>query len=429
MRYCARCLYPENAKPTIIIDEEGVCSGCRYHESRAHVNWEERGEIFWQIVHEAKRLAKERGNLYDCIIPVSGGKDSNFQVYTLKKIYGLTPLLVTFNHIYNSQVGVRNLENLVDKSGSDLLRFTANPHSVRKVSRFMLKTVGDLTWHYHAGIFTFPFRVAVERNIPFVMLGEEGYSELTGMFTIDDFVEFKKWTRKEHDMRGYEPEDVVAKSKGEIAMTDLIPYIFPSEEDIERVGVRGIYMSNFFDWDAKYQAELVMGKWNFAPVTFKRDRTFNLFAKTDDHANDIHDYLKFLKFGYGRATDDASIEIRHGRMTREEGIQMVTEYDANEPETLKNYLDFLEITKAEFYGLVEDMRDPSIWVKGDGEWHMKDSVANHSTGELVEKARVEQIDDRVFSEKNRNLYFNDKLTPIKRGDPRSDEKILQFKIL
>lgn len=424
-----RCLYPENAKPTIIIDEEGICSGCRYYETRQNVNWHEREEMFQQIADQAKNLAKERGNLYDCIIPVSGGKDSHFQVVTAKKKYGLNPLLVTFNHIYNSNVGVRNLENLVEKSGCDLLRFTAGPESVRKVSRFMLRTVGDLTWHYHAGIFTLPFRVAVERNIPFVILGEEGYSELTGMFTIDDFVEFKKWTRKEHDMRGYEPEDIVAKSNGEVSMTDLIPYIFPSDEDIERVGVRGIYMGNFFCWEAKAQAEMMIREWDFGTVTYKRDRTFNLYAKTDDHANDMHDYLKFLKFGYGRATDDASTKIRHGRMTREEGIEMVKEYDSTEPSTLQTYLDFLEISKEEFYGLVESQRDPDIWRKVNGEWRMKDSVSNHTSGDMVERARIKQGEDRTFSEKNRQLYYNEKCPPVKRGETWSDNKNLRFKIL
>src|SRR5687768_8365555 len=112
MKYCSRCLYPENAKPTILIDEEdGLCSGCRYHESRTklEVDWDERKIKFEAIVNEAKRMAKERNNLYDCIVPISGGKDSHFQVYVLKELYGMNPLLVTYNHIYNTHSGLRNL--------------------------------------------------------------------------------------------------------------------------------------------------------------------------------------------------------------------------------------------------------------------------------------------------------------------------------
>lgn len=432
MKYCTRCLYPENAKPTIIIDEEdGICSGCKYHESRhkLEVDWTEREKIFEQILEEGRKIKKERGNQYDCIIPVSGGKDSHFQVYILKEKYGLNPLLVTFNHTYNSEAGLRNLENLVEKSGCDLIRFTANPHSVRKVSRFMLETVGDLTWHYHAGIMTFPFRVAIEKNIPLIFWGEHGFAELTGIVSLEDFVEFTKWKRKEHDMRGFEPEDVVKKSKGKITMEDLYPYMYPTDEEIERTGVRGIYLSNFYFWNAKQHAELMMETWDFSPVTYKRDRTFNLYAKIEDHANDVHDYLKFLKFGYGRATDDASMEIRHGRMTREEGIEMVKEYDSTEPSILKTYLDFLEMSKDEFYKIVEPMRDLQIWEKLNGEWRMKDSVVNHLHNEFSENARVAQSDDRTFSEKNRNLYYNEKCPPIKKGDERLDVKKLKFKIL
>ena len=113
---------------------------------------------------------------------------------------------------------------------------------------------------------------------------------------------------------------------------------YPTDEQIAEVGVRGIYLSNYLDWDAKQQAELMMGQSGFRGVTWRRDRTFNLCAKTDDHANDVHDYLKYLKFGYGRATDDASIEIRHGRMTREEGVETVRESDAARPRTLDHYL-------------------------------------------------------------------------------------------
>jgi hypothetical protein len=178
MEYCARCLYPANAKPTIIFDEEGVCSGCRYHESRAttEVDWDERRGIFEQLLDEARTTARQRGNHHDCIVPVSGGKDSHFQVWILKEKYGMNPLLVTFNHTFNAPAGVWNLQNLVEKSGCDLERFTAGPDSVRRISKYMLETVGDITWHYHAGIRTYPFQVAVALNIPLIVWGEHGFA-------------------------------------------------------------------------------------------------------------------------------------------------------------------------------------------------------------------------------------------------------------
>lgn len=430
MKYCARCLYPENARPTIIFDEEGVCSGCRYHESRMklEIDWDERLKMFEQILDEAKRMARQRGNSHDCIVPVSGGKDSHYQVWLLKEKYGMNPLLVTFNHAFNTPAGNRNLYNLVEKSGCDFVRYTAGLDSVRRISRYMLETVGDLTWHYHAGIRTYPFQVAVERNIPLIVWGEHGFAELTGIVSLEDFVEFTRWTRKEHDMRGYEPHDLVGK--GGITEQDIAPYIYPSDEDIARVEVRGIYLSNFIYWNAKKQAEIMMKEWDFAPIAYERERTFNLHSKIEDHANDVHDYLKYLKFGYGRATDDASMEIRHGRMTREEGMELVKRYDSREPSTLETYCDFMEITKEQFYQWVAPMRDTKFWQKNsDGQWTPSDAVFNHAITEREEKARAEQSVERTFSEQNRNLYFNPDNPPEKSGEDALDQPSKTFRVI
>jgi len=411
MEYCARCLYPANAKPTIIFDDQGVCSGCRYHESRERLDWRHREKLLREILTEYACRAREAGNPYDCIIPVSGGKDSHYQTYLLKVVYGMNPLLVTYNHAFNTPLGIRNLNNLVRRFGCDLIRFTANPESVRKISRYMLKKVGDLTWHYHAGIRTLPFQVAVKYKIPLIVWGEHGFAELTGIVTLEDMVEFTKWTRQEHDMRGFEPEDLINEESG-ITWRDVVPYQYPPDEAIEELGVRGIYLSNFVPWNAKEQAELMIRDYGFAPYTGKRDRTFLLYGKTDDHANDVHDYLKYLKFGYGRATDDASMEIRHGRMTREEGVEMVRRYDHVRPRTLDTYLKFLGLTEEEFYDWIEPLRDLDIWEKNArGEWVAKDSVVNHVHDPGVEAARVPQSPDRTFAPWNRHLYYYEEEAP------------------
>jgi hypothetical protein len=269
----------------------------------------------------------------------------------------------------------------------------------------MVKKVGDLTWHYHAGIMTVPFQVAVQRRIPLIVWPEH-YGELTGVFTLHDMVEFTKWVRQEHDMRGLEPEDIVADPASGITMADLEPYRFPSDEDIADVGVRGIYITNFLDWDEKAHGELVIDKYGFAPMAGPRDRTFKLFAKTDDHANEVHDYMKYLKFGYGRATDDASMEIRYGRMTREEGIEMVRRYDHVRPRSLDVYLDFLGMTEAEFEAAVEPMRDSGIWRRRPGgRWEAMDTVVNHGKDPAVDAAPGPPVDDRTLSPRNRHLYY------------------------
>jgi len=418
MKYCARCLSPTNAKPTIIFDEMGVCSGCRHHEARLSIDWAERERWLRDLLAEYRLKSRGSGQSYDCIVPVSGGKDSHYLVHLVKNVYGLNPLCVTFNHVFNTALGIRNLANLVEQFDVDLIRFTASPGAVRKIARYMVKKVGDITWHYHAGIMTVPFQVAVQRRIPLIVWPEH-YGELTGVFTLHDMVEFTKWVRQEHDMRGLEPEDIVADPTSGITMADLEPYRFPTDEEIAEVGVRGIYITNFLYWDEKAHGELVIDKYGFAPMAGPRDRTFKVFAKTDDHANEVHDYMKYLKFGYGRCTDDATTEIRYGRMTREEGIEMVRRYDATRPRSLDGYLRFLDMTEAEFEAAIEPMRDPAIWRRGLGaHWEVTDSVVNHPPDARVEAARVPQGEDRTLSPHNRRLYFVDGVPGPQAVDPR-----------
>lgn len=397
MQYCKRCCYPANAKPTIFLDEQGVCSGCRYMEQMPQINWNEQERVFVKILEEYKRKAREKGNPYDCIIPVSGGKDSHYQVYRIKEVYKLNPLLVAYNHAWNSEIGIRNLTNLVKQFNCDLIRFTSSPESVRKIARYMLKKVGDLTWHYHAGIKTFPIQIAVKYDIPLMIWGEMGYADMVGMYRREDMFEFSKKARQEHDMRGWEPDDILEDPENtEITRRDLAPFYYPSEENIEKVGVRGIYLGNFIPWDAKKQTELMIKDYGFEPA-IKKERTFNLYDKTDDAANEVHDYLKYLKFGYGRATDDVATEIRYGRMTREEGIAMVTKYDHVRPSKLDTFLKFLGITEEEFEKDIERMRDPQIWEKDDAEkWRVKDSVVNHINDPGVDDVRLPLGETRTY---------------------------------
>jgi N-acetyl sugar amidotransferase len=398
MEYCKRCVYPANAKPGIVIDEDGVCSGCRSFEAktvfRNEIDWPGRERKLLELLGEYRDRQHRKGNPFDCIIPVSGGKDSHFQVYTVKEKYGLNPLLVSYNHTFNTPLGIRNLTNLIEKLDCNLVRFTTAPGSAKRIAKYMLKKVGDVTWHYHAGIMTFPIRAAVQYDVPLLVWGEEGFSELVGMYNLDDFVEFTKKKRQEHSMRGFEPEDLLLELDSGLTRYDLAPFFYPTDEDLERVGVRGIYLSNYIPWDGRSQAELVIEKLGFETAQ-ARDRTFNIYAKTDDiHANGLHDYLKYLKFGYGRATDDASNEVRHGRMSRERAIDMVAQYDHVRPSDMDVFLDSVGMREDDLVVLIESMRDPSIWKKGaDGAWRTTDSVVNHRSDPGVEEARVPLTDD------------------------------------
>jgi N-acetyl sugar amidotransferase len=388
MRYCARCVYPENAKPYIIFDDEGVCSGCRVAEAYNEVNWADRERQLEEILETTKRKARDNKAHYDCLIPVSGGKDSHYQAHIVKKKYGLSPLFVTYNHLFNAPLGLRNLENLFQKFSCDLIRYSSAPESVRKISRYMLKRVGDMTWHYHAGILTVPIQFAVRFKIPLIIWAENNFSNLVGTFNPQDMVEFSRKARKDLGLRGVEADDLLNDESG-LTWQDIAPFLYPDDKEIEAVGVRGIYLSNFVRWNEHEQALLMNELYDFQPTKSVRDRTFNRYAKLDDlHANGVHDYLKYLKFGYGRATDDSSTLIRAGLMTREEGIEKVKAFDHQRPSDLDVWLSFVGMTEKEFMDYVEPQRDPSIWQKDASGWRAKDSVANHIEGDAIERARL-----------------------------------------
>ena len=233
----------------------------------------------------------------------------------------------------------------------------------------------------------------MQYDVPLIIWGEEGFSELVGMHNLDDFVEFTKKKRQEHMMRGFEPEDLLEEPDCPLTRYDLAPFFYPPDEEIERVGVRGIYLSNYVPWNAREQAEFVIRELGFESAQ-QRDRTFNIYAKTDDiHANGLHDYLKYLKFGYGRATDDAANEIRHGRMTREQGIDMVVRLRSCAP-IRHGYFSAQE--RHDRSGTAGDGRaDARSLDLGEGartgSWRVKDHVGNHVDDPGVEEARLPQV--------------------------------------
>jgi len=390
MRYCLRCCFPENSKPYIIFDEQGICSGCRTFEQRQKINWSEKQTEFKEILDAYKEKAQKNGASFDCIIPVSGGKDSHYQVYMITQVFKMKPLLVAYNHGYNSRLGLRNLNNLTEKFGCDILRYNTNPKTAKKLSLYMLSKVGDVTWHHHAGIFTFPIQTAVKYKIPLVVWGEHGEAFLRGMHNLDDKVEFTKKQRQEHSMRGFEPEDILDEPENkDITKEDLAPFFYPTDEEIESVGVRGVYLGNYDPWNQRENAEMMIKKYGFETFQSRED-TFNLHSSIDDFFEVTHNYLKYLKFGYGRCTDHASLEIRWQGMAREEGIEMIKKYEYQKrPKNLDVFLKFAGISEKEFEDRIDHLRDPSIWEKdSNGKWDQLDWVGNHIWDKGVEDARL-----------------------------------------
>jgi len=370
MTYCSKCVYPGVSAAPLTFDENNVCSGCRTAAQRSDVDWDARREKFEKIIN---RYKSKDGSNYDCIIPVSGGKDSYFQIHIIKTIYKLNPLLVTYHGNNYTPTGMKNLLNMREAFGADHLFFTPNIRVLEAMNRIGMRLMGDMNWHAHAGIFTYPIQIAVKQKVPLMIWGEHGFMDLGGMHSYNDLVEFTYRYRHEHCLRGFEWNDILEKSKEygeELSRIDLLPWVYPTDDEIDDVGVRGIYISNFFKWDANEHGPEMVEKYGFLEAEEPFERTYRRMSNLDDmHENGIHDYMKYIKFGYGRATDHVCKDIRAGKLARSEGIEFVRKMDHIKSKDLWRWLDYVGWTEQEFDKVADSFRDPRVWWKDEnGMW-------------------------------------------------------------
>ena len=372
MQYCTRCLYPENHPLGITFNSFGVCSGCTVHEEKYKINFSEKAKEFERLVSNYRN---NHNQYYDCVIHVNGSGDDFYVVDLVKNKFNLNPLLVTYNTQFNTKVGIRNLSRLTTELDCDHIHSTTGPDTIKKITKATLDLIGDMYWHVLAGTFTFPVQVATKFNIPLVIWGVNGWLDQVGQFSHLDRVEMSKKVRKEHGLRMLDAEELLGKSQ-EINEKDILPFKYPSDEQLERCKVRGIYLNNYFFWNSKKQTEYAIEKFGYE--TLEQNRTHNNYETIMCHNNaEVHDYIKFLKYGYGKATDHAVRDIRLGRLSREDGIELAEKYDQKKPNNLDIFLDWLNISEEEFYNKIDKFRDAEVWKKSkSGIWEKISSVRN-----------------------------------------------------
>lgn len=394
MQYCSRCLYPANHPLNITFDAAGVCSGCRVHEEKDTLDWMERLEKLKQIVKEYK--VKSR-SIHDCIIPISGARDSYFIVHFVKNVLGLHPLLVTYNKHYNTSVGIRNLAYLRTLLGCDMMTMTVSPERVKKITRETIRQRGSIYWHCIAGQTVFPVQIAVKFKIPLIIWGAHQGIDQVGMFSHLDEVEMTRKYRFEHDLMCLEAEDLVKDSQGCLQFSDIEQYVYPHDKALESIGVRGIYLNNYVRWDTKAQHEKMIELYNYE--TAFQQRTFDAYNDVDCfHYSGLHDYIKFLKYGYGKVTDHASREIRLKRLTREKGIRLVEQFNAIYPRDIQLFLDWIDMSENEFWYNINEFRDPFFWEMDENkQWRLKYSICNDVNNLNIEQARLQLATENNFN--------------------------------
>tara|TARA_B100000029_G_scaffold263414_1_gene259589 strand:- start:6687 stop:7847 length:1161 start_codon:yes stop_codon:yes gene_type:complete len=347
----------------LAINDKGICSGCIVHEEKINLDWSKREKKFKELLESYK---SSKSSNYDCIIPVSGGKDSHFQASYIKEL-GFNPLLVTYYTYNYTKIGEENLKNLRNALNLDHYIFYPNKETVRKMNKVGFVMTGDMSWHFHCGVFTVPFQMGIKFNVPLIIYGEHGFTDLAGQYSLNDFPEFTKRQRTEDVLRGFSEKDFIGKEG--LKEKDLLWTNYPKDSDIEKVGLRGIFMGNYVFWDGN-QNEKVAKKLGFkeSPISF--ERTYRKSSNVDDvHENGIKDYLKFIKFGYGRCTDHTSKDIRLKKMSRDEGIELVKKHDHIKPkESLNIFLDTVKMTEDEFDVIADNFRDGRVWWIEDNKW-------------------------------------------------------------
>ncbi|MEM9543297.1 MAG: N-acetyl sugar amidotransferase [Cyanobacteria bacterium P01_E01_bin.42] len=374
IRYCNRCVMPET-KPDLYLDKEGVCNACRSFENRITIDWKSRKE---ELVNILNHYRSQNGkNNYDCIVPVSGGKDSHFQTLKLLEL-GMNPLCVTATTDDLSPIGRRNIENLKNL-GVDYLEVTVNPAIRRKLNRIGLLNVGDISWPEHVTIFTIPVRIAVQLKIPLIIWGENSQNEYGGPASAaENNILTRRWLEEFGGLLGLRVSDLI-RQEG-IEKKHLIQYEYPRDEDLKAVGVTGIFLGYYLPWDG-YQNALYAQAHGFETYPKSVEGSLVNYENLDNHQTGIHDYFKFLKYGFGRATDLACLHVRRGRITREDAINLVKKCDGKFPWTylgkpLPEILEELEISLEEFVRVCDRFTNKKLFVCDRRGNLVKDSSGN-----------------------------------------------------
>ncbi len=388
MKYCSKCLYPARGI-NLNFDTTGICSACLAHDKYNQISddeWSNRKKKFIKILNDYKKNNKSD---YDCIIPVSGGKDSYYQTHVIVTELGLKPLLVTYHGNNYLPEADYNRDNMREVFDVDHIVFGPSTSVLKKLNRLCFEKMGDMNWHAHCGIFTYPFQIAVKFQIPILIWGET-FWDISGMFDTNDFPEFTRRMRLENNLRGYDWHDMIDE-KEDIKEKDLLWAKFPSDKEFLDLQIRGLAIGNYFKWDPNNHYKLIKKLYSWKEAEKPFQRTYRTFSNLDDrYENGVHDLLKFIKFGYGRATDHGSKDIRLEFISRSKGIEYVKQYDHIVSDDLYHWLDYTGVTEEKFWITADKFRDPNIWWIENGYWHKENIWGKSSSYGKVTKNSVDE---------------------------------------
>lgn len=353
LRYCSRCCMPETTEG-IAFDELGICKACRASEEKMRIDWNKREEALRLLLEKTQKEARAKDN-YDCIVPISGGKDSAFQLHVLTKVYGMRPLAVTHSHNWYSPTGWENLWNVLEKLDVDHVLYTPKRSLVNRMAKQSLTLIGDSCWHCHAGILAWPLLCAVKFDIKLLVFGESP-AEFSGRDTFSD----KEFAMSDAThvcdifMKGSVRTGPDAMVGPLIDKPELRMYYPPERQELVDKDIKAIYLGDYVFWDHERQTEFLVEEYGWKED--KVEGSFKRYKSVECVMPGVHDYSKFVKRGYGRGTDFASQDVRAGLMTREEALEVAAKVDSDKPAALKKYLEITGYSEQEFYEILKSQR-------------------------------------------------------------------------
>jgi N-acetyl sugar amidotransferase len=365
LQWCSNCV-SMSTRPRITFDHRGCCNACVWAEKKETLDWSSRKAELEKLLKSHRRTD---GN-FDCLIPVSGGKDGSYVCYNLKHKYGMNPLAITIPPPLPLELGQRNLQSFKE-SGYDLLSVDPDYETMRILNRAGLVDLGFPYYGWMTAIHTAVVRVAVNLGINLIFYGEDGEVEYGGSSENVNSsaltIEYIKdaWLENGHQMAFSHLND------------DSSDYFFkwPEEDELNKSPVFQYFWSYFEDWDPYRNFLVAKEHCGLQEAEMGNSGTFTNFAQNDQGLYALHTYLMFLKFGFGRANQDACIEIRRGAMDRQQAVQLVRLYDGLYPdEFIDQYLEYYKMTLQEFHQAIDKFANKDLFEKVDGRWQKRFTI-------------------------------------------------------
>jgi N-acetyl sugar amidotransferase len=363
LKYCRRCILPDT-RPYLVFNEAGICNACESHGTKRTIDWPARERGFREVVAHAR--ARSTG--YDCLIPVSGGKDSTWQVVKCLE-YGLNPLAVTWKTPGRTRVGERNLANLVSL-GVDHIDYQVSPAVERKFVYESLCRFGSTAIPMHMAIFNIPAKIAVRFGIPLIIWGENSAFEYGG--TEEECTGFRldaAWLRRHGVTHGTTAQDWVS---GTLSRSELTPYFGPTAQELEGSGITAVFLGYYFEWDPEKTRAVAAAHGFVANPDGARTGLYD-YADIDDDFISIHHWLKWYKFGFTRLYDNLSLEIRNERLSRDQALAVVRRTgDVTPYDDIQKLCGFIGISAEHFFEVCEKFRNTGIWFRDGATWKIRD---------------------------------------------------------